>query len=70
MRCRSDYFRIDIGAKLHFFNPKVEHVVSLDIQNVTNRANQWTEFYNSETEKIEQYPMAGLIPILSYKIKF
>ena len=66
----SDYFRIDIGAKLHFFNPKVEHVISLDIQNVTNRANQWTEIYNPETEQIQQYPMAGLIPILSYKIKF
>ena len=66
----SDYFRVDIGAKLHFFNPKVEHVIALDIQNTTNKSNQWTEIYNPEKEKIEQYPMAGLIPILSYKIKF
>jgi hypothetical protein len=65
-----DYFRIDIGAKLHFFKPKVEHIISLDIQNVTNRANQWTEIYNPDTEQIQQYPMAGLIPIASYKIKF
>lgn len=66
----SDYFRIDIGLKVHFFQPKVEHVVSLDIQNVLNRSNQWTEVYSPDDEQIIEYPMAGLIPIVSYKIKF
>lgn len=64
------YFRVDLGAKLHFLKPKVEHIVSLDIQNATNRLNQWTQFYNATTQAIEVYPMAGLIPIISYKIKF
>lgn len=65
-----DYFRIDLGLKLHFFKAKSEHIISIDIQNLTNRANIWSEFYNSEKEIIEEYPMAGLIPILSYRIDF
>ena len=32
-----DYFRIDVGLKLHFFKKKSTHVFSLDIQNLTNR---------------------------------
>jgi len=66
----SDYFRIDIGVKLHFFKKKAEHIISLDIQNLTNNLNQWAEVYNPETESIVEYPMAGLIPILNYQIKF
>ncbi len=66
----SDYFRVDLGIRLHFFKEKTEHIISLDVQNLTNRANQWFEFYNKETQSIEDYPMAGLIPIVNYKIVF
>ncbi len=66
----SDYFRIDLGVKLHFFKAKTEHIIAIDIQNLTNRLNTWTEFYNPDTEAIEDYPMAGLIPIISYRIEF
>ncbi len=65
-----DYFRIDVGLKLHFFKERVEHVISLDIQNLTNRLNIWTQYYNSQTEAIEDYYMAGIIPILNYRIEF
>ncbi len=65
-----DYLRIDIGARLHFFKTKTEHVISLDIQNLTNRLNTWVEIYDPEHEEIVDYPMAGLIPVLSYKISF
>jgi len=65
-----DYFRIDLGLKLHFFKKRVEHVISLDIQNLTNRLNIWTQYYNPETEVIEDYYMAGIIPILNYRIEF
>ncbi len=66
----ADYFRIDLGIKLHFFKAKTEHIISLDIQNLTNRANVWKEIYSPEEEKIIEFPMAGLIPILSYRIEF
>jgi len=65
-----DYLRIDIGARLHFFKTKTEHVISLDIQNLTNRLNTWVEIYDPEHEEIIDYPMAGLIPVISYKISF
>ncbi len=65
-----DYFRIDLGARLHFFKAKTEHVISLDIQNVTNRLNTWVKIYDPENEVITNYPMAGLIPIINYKISF
>ncbi len=65
-----DYYRLDLGVKMHFFKKDKEHVLSLDIQNVTNRFNTWAQFYDSETDKIMNYPMAGLIPILNYRLEF
>jgi len=65
-----DYLRLDLGFRLHFYKKKSEHVLSLDIQNVTNRLNTWTQTYDSENESIIDYPMAGLIPIVSYRIEF
>jgi len=65
-----DYFRIDLGIKLHFFKERVEHIISLDIQNLTNRLNIWTQYYNPDTGTVENYYMAGIIPILNYRIEF
>ena len=65
-----DYFRIDVSLNIHFFKERSEHVISLDIQNLTNRRNMWTQYYNPETEAIQDYPMAGLIPILNYRVEF
>lgn len=65
-----DYFRFDLGIKLHFFKKKTEQVISLDIQNVTNRLNTWHEVYDSENQEVIEYPMAGLIPIISYRVEF
>jgi len=66
----SDYFRTDIGARLHIFKANRQHVISIDIQNVSNRLNTWTQVYDAENEKIIDYPMAGLIPILNYRFEF
>jgi hypothetical protein len=65
-----DYFRIDLGLKLHFFKERTEHIVSLDFQNLTNRLNTWAQYYNPEMETIEDYYMAGIIPILNYRVEF
>jgi len=65
-----DYFRFDVSFKLHFYKKRAEHVISLDIQNLTNRLNTWTEYYDHQTESIETYPMAGIIPILNYRVEF
>lgn len=65
-----DYFRLDLGIKLHFYKKKTEQVISLDIQNVTNRLNTWYEIYDAENEQVIDFPMAGLIPVISYRIEF
>jgi hypothetical protein len=65
-----DYLRLDLGVRLHFYKKRAEHVISLDVQNVTNRLNTWIQTYDAENETIIDYPMAGLIPILSYRIEF
>jgi hypothetical protein len=65
-----DYFRIDFGFNLHFFKEKSEHIISVDIQNLTNRINQWAEEYDPEKESVFYYPMAGIIPILNYRLEF
>jgi hypothetical protein len=65
-----DYFRVDLGVKVHFFKEKSEHILSLDIQNVTNRLNTWSQIYDSENQKVIDYPMAGIIPVLNYRIEF
>jgi len=69
-RTATDYFRIDLGLKLHFFKERLEHIISLDIQNLTNRQNIWYQYYNTDTEDIAYYYMAGIIPILTYRIEF
>jgi len=65
-----DYFRMDIGINIHFFREKTEHIISLDIQNVTNRRNAYAEEYDAEHERMVYYPLAGIIPILNYRIEF
>ena len=65
-----DYFRIDLGLNIHFFRKKTEHIISLDIQNLTNRRNAFAEEYDAEAEEIVYYPMAGIIPILNYRVEF
>lgn len=65
-----DYFRVDLGFKLHFFKERSEHIIALDIQNITNRLNTWSQIYDSENHEVINYPMAGLIPVLNYRIEF
>lgn len=65
-----DYFRIDIGASYRKNNPRWSWIVSLDIQNVTNRSNVWGEYYDIERKSVEQVYMVGLIPVLNFKVEF
>ena len=66
----SDYFRIDLGVSYRRNKPTWSWILSLDIQNVTNRSNVWGEYYSSETKSIEQSYMVGLVPVLNYRIEF
>ena len=65
-----DYFRLDIGVSYRKNNPKWSWILSLDIQNVTGRLNVYNEYYDAESESINQVYMTGLIPVLNYKVQF
>ena len=65
-----DYFRIDFQASFRTNKKNTTRVVKLDIQNVTNRANIWNEFYNPTTQSIMKSTQMGLLPVLSYQFIF
>jgi hypothetical protein len=65
-----DYFRVDVGVSFRKNNPNWSWIVSLDLQNATNRYNVAGEFYSPETQNVELWYMNGLIPILNYRIEF
>jgi hypothetical protein len=65
-----DYFRTDIGVSFRKNNPNWSWILSLDIQNVTNRLNIWDEYYSYERESMEYVYMNGLIPVLNYRVEF
>lgn len=65
-----DYFRIDASTHYRINRPKVAHIISLQIQNVTNRENIFDVTYNENAEIIERELQFGMLPILKYRIEF
>ena len=65
-----DYFRVDVGVSFRKNNPKWSWILSLDIQNVTDRGNIWDEYYDNEIKDMTQIYMVGLIPVLNYSVEF
>jgi hypothetical protein len=65
-----DYFRVDAGVSYRRNKPGWAWVLSLDIQNVTNRSNIWEEEFNPEKNAMEQTFMVGLVPVLNYRVEF
>lgn len=65
-----DYFRVDVGTSFRKNKSNWAWVLSLDIQNVTNRSNIWDENYDPEKQMVEQTYMVGLVPVLNYRVEF
>ena len=64
------YFRTDIRVSIKRNRLKSTQTLALDIQNVSNRQNIYSRYYDSQSGKIKTYYQTSLIPILSYKIEF
>ncbi len=64
------YFRTDlkIGYKLN--SKKITQEWSLNIQNMTNRNNIFTQTYDPGSQSISTTYQVGLLPIMQYKILF
>lgn len=65
-----DYFRTDIRVSMKRQRPKSTHTLSVDVQNVTNRANVGGQYFNDETMEIEYWYQTGLIPVIAYRVEF
>lgn len=65
-----DILFANLGVTYRVNKKKVTHEVKLDIQNVTNSQAAVGNYYNSESQEIEEYYQLSLIPNLMYILKF
>ncbi|PLK45409.1 TonB-dependent receptor [Emticicia sp. TH156] len=65
------YFRLDGRVSYRTNKSKYATVVSLDIQNATNRINSTSVQYNSVENRLETRKTGnGLVPVLSFQVDF
>ncbi len=65
-----DYFRADVRLYLKTNKKKGSNMVSLDIQNLSNRKNVAHQYYDVLYGKIMNRNQLGLIPMLNYRWEF
>ena len=64
------YFRMDFGISYRKNRKKTTSVISLDIQNLTQRSNEFFRFYNAGRGRVESDTQVSFFPNLSYRIEF
>ncbi len=64
------YFRTDLRVSIKWNRKNFTSTFSLDVQNISNRLNVFSQGYDTEKNEIVTYYQTGLIPILNYKIDF
>lgn len=66
------YFRMDLklGYTINSAKRKLSQTVSLDIQNITNHDNVFSQSYNGVSKSIQTTYQLGLFPNLVYKLQF
>jgi hypothetical protein len=65
-----NYFRIDFGVNYRRNKKKYSWILSLDIQNLTNRMNVANIQYDKDINAVDYQYNLGIIPVLSYKVQF
>ena len=66
------YFRWDVkfGVRLNSANKNISHQFFIDLQNVTNRQNEFVRRYNEVTDEINVVEQIGFFPDVMYRIQF
>ena len=64
------YWRGDVTVSYRINNEKVAHIISLQVQNVTNRENVAGYYFDTNEQKVLPFTQFGLIPILKYRLEF
>ena len=65
-----DFFRIDIRFSYKLNRPRVGHLIAIDIQNVTNRKNQFLESFDPGSGQIKQEYQIGILPLVLWRVYF
>jgi len=67
-----NYYRLDIkaGYVINSKNKKLSQTISLDVQNVTNHQNVFSQSYDRQQNALNYTYQLGLFPNLLYKIQF
>ncbi|MCF6366037.1 MAG: TonB-dependent receptor [Bacteroidales bacterium] len=66
----SDFIRWDAGISFRQNKKKYSWIFSLDIQNILNRKNIYSEYYNPDTEELAYRYALPLIPVFNLKVEF
>ena len=64
------YIRVDARAGYKYNGKRVRHEVAIDVTNVTDRQNEWENYYNRGSGKIEMIYQQGIFPFMYYRINF
>lgn len=65
-----DYLRADLKVSYRINARKVTHEFALDIQNITNRDNEFARIYDPRTNTVHTQYQIGLFPVPQYRILF
>ncbi|MCS6967082.1 MAG: TonB-dependent receptor [Cytophagales bacterium] len=65
-----DYFRLDLRISLRKNRPHYSSVLSLDLQNVTNRKNVARYYYDSTRQAIHTEYWLPFLPIPAFRVEF
>lgn len=65
-----DYFRVNARITFRLNGQKVNQEWGLDIQNLTNHQNIFTQNWNNEKKQISTAYQMGFMPMMTYRIHF
>ena len=65
-----NYFRTDFRINYRLNKPKYSAIISLDLQNMTNRINVFDYYFSSSSNEIVPSEQLGLIPVLNFRVEF
>lgn len=65
-----DYFRLNGRVTFRMNRGRVSHEWALDLQNITNRRNIFTENWNNARKEVATSYQMGFMPMMTYRIYF
>lgn len=66
----ADFIRWDVGINLNINLKNWAWHLSLDLQNMLDRKNVYTEYYDNETHSLKYLYSLPLIPVFNFKVDF